>query len=776
MKIMVIDGNSIINRAYHGIRPLSNHEGTPTNAVYGFLSTLFKQQDEERPDRTVVCFDVKEKTFRHLKFDTYKATRKPMDEELAVQMPIVKEVLDALGIVRCELAGYEADDLLGTISRRANENGDECVILTGDRDSLQLVGGGTVVRLVKSALGKTTYTSYTPEKFREEYGFDPIRLIDLKALMGDSSDNIPGVKGVGEKSAKQLLADFGTLDGIYEHIDDERIKKGVRAKLQADEQGARDSYWLATIDRNVPLELDVAHLPEQKIDREALYSLLTRLEFDQFIRKLGLTEGEEAAAPRLPALERCTIASAFEAFGLVDSLTEADRVFVLAGKTLGALCLLSGDTAYFLYADDMGDAWNDVLARLFDGSVNLALHDAKDIIKNLLLRGIDPRGITFDTALAAYLIDPAQSSYDLPRLALACVNEMLPALDLDDPAALSPLGGREETGRSAAQYLAAMREIFREMNDKIEQFGMRKLYYEIELPLERVLAEMENAGCAVAPDALRTFGERLETRIRDLVDQIYLDAGAEFNLNSTRQLGEILFERLGLPAPKKTKTGYSTSAEVLERLREDHPIIAHILEYRRLTKLKSTYVDGLLSVAGPEGQPHPHAFSADGHGDRPPVLDRPEPAEHSGAHRTRTRAAPHVRRAGQGSYPHRRRLFADRAARARAYLGRQAHDRRVPHGTGHSCRDRVQGLPSADRGDHERDALVLQGGQLRHRLRHFGFLARAGHRREPKGGCGLHPLVSGQLSGRGELYGNHQGDGTRAGLCNDAVRPPPCAA
>ena len=600
MKIMVIDGNSILNRAYFGIRNLSNHEGTPTNAVYGFLSTLFKQEDEEKPDRIVVCFDVKEKTFRHKKFDFYKATRKPMEENLAVQLPIIKEVLDALGIVRCEMAGYEADDLLGTISRRANEHGDECVVLTGDRDSLQLAGGGTVVRLVKSSQGKTTYTSYTTEKFREEYGFDPIRLIDLKSLMGDSSDNIPGVKGVGEKSAMQLLHDFGSLDGIYEHIDDERIKKGVRTKLQADEQGARDSYWLATIDRNVPLELDVAHLPEQKIDREALYSLLTRLEFDQFIRKLGLTEGGEAAAPRLPALERCTIASAFEAFGLIDSLTEADRVFVLAGKTLGALCLLSGDTAYFLYADDMGDAWNDVIARLFDGSVNLALHDAKDIIKNLLLRGIDPRGITFDTALAAYLIDPAQSSYDLPRLALACVNEMLPALDLDDPAALSPLGGREETGRSAAQYLAAMREIFREMNDKIEQFGMRKLYYEIELPLERVLAEMENAGCAVAPDALRTFGERLETRIRDLVDQIYLDAGAEFNLNSTRQLGEILFERLGLPAPKKTKTGYSTSAEVLERLRDDHPIIAHILEYRRLTKLKSTYVDGLLAVADPK--------------------------------------------------------------------------------------------------------------------------------------------------------------------------------
>ena len=584
-----------MNRAYFGIRNLSNHEGTPTNAVYGFLSTLFKQEDEEKPDRIVVCFDVKEKTFRHKKFDFYKATRKPMEENLAVQLPIIKEVLDALGIVRCEMAGYEADDLLGTISRRANEHGDECVVLTGDRDSLQLAGGGTVVRLVKSSQGKTTYTSYTTEKFREEYGFDPIRLIDLKSLMGDSSDNIPGVKGVGEKSAMQLLHDFGSLDGIYEHIDDERIKKGVRTKLLADEQSARDSYWLATIDRSVPLELDVENLPEPKMDKAALYALLTRLEFDQFIRRLGLTE-EQAPAAQLAVPACRAVSSAFEAFTLLDSLTESDRVFALTGKTVRVLCLMDGEEAYCLYADDMGEAWNDVLARLFDGSINLALHDAKDTIKLLLQSGLDPRGISFDTALAAYLIDPTQSSYELPRLALACCNAMLPDLDLDDPAALSPLGGREATEGAAARYLAAMREIFREMNDKIEQFGMRKLYYEIELPLERVLAEMENAGCAVAPEELRTFGERLETRIRDLVDGIYQDAGAEFNINSPRQLGEVLFERLGLPAPKKTKTGYSTSAEVLERLREEHPIIAHILEYRRLTKLKSTYVDGLLAV------------------------------------------------------------------------------------------------------------------------------------------------------------------------------------
>ena len=595
MKIMVIDGNSILNRAYFGIRNLSNHEGTPTNAVYGFLSTLFKQEDEEKPDRIVVCFDVKEKTFRHKKFDFYKATRKPMEEKLAVQLPIIKEVLDALGIVRCEMAGYEADDLLGTISRRANEHGDECVVLTGDRDSLQLAGGGTVVRLVKSSQGKTTYTSYTTEKFREEYGFDPIRLIDLKSLMGDSSDNIPGVKGVGEKSAMQLLHDFGSLDGIYEHIDDERIKKGVCTKLLADEQSARDSYWLATIDRSVPLELDVENLPEPKMDKAALYALLTRLEFDQFIRRLGLTE-EQAPAAQLAVPACRAVSSAFEAFTLLDSLTESDRVFALTGKTVRVLCLMDGEEAYCLYADDMGEAWNDVLARLFDGSINLALHDGKDTIKLLLQSGLDPRGISFDTALAAYLIDPTQSSYELPRLALACCNAMLPDLDLDDPAALSPLGGREATEGAAARYLAAMREIFREMNDKIEQFGMRKLYYEIELPLERVLAEMENAGCAVAPEELRTFGERLETRIRDLVDGIYQDAGAEFNINSPRQLGEVLFERLGLPAPKKTKTGYSTNAEVLERLSGMHPIVDKIGEFRLLTKLKSTYVDGLLAV------------------------------------------------------------------------------------------------------------------------------------------------------------------------------------
>ncbi|HIY39285.1 MAG TPA: DNA polymerase I [Candidatus Agathobaculum merdigallinarum] len=606
MKIMVIDGNSILNRAFYGVRQLSNHEGLPTNAVYGFLATLFKLQDEEQPDRTVVCFDVKEKTFRHLKFDSYKATRKGMPDELAAQLPVMKQVLDAMGLTRCELAGYEADDLIGTISRRADEHGDSCVIVTGDRDSLQLVGGGTTVRLVSTRMGQTTYETYDTEKFREKYGFDPIYLIDLKALMGDSSDNIPGVPGIGEKTAMQLLHDFGSLDGVYAHLDDPKIKKGARAKLEAGEQSAKDSYWLATIDRNAPLELDVTDLPEAQMDEPALYELLTRLEFKNFIKRLGLSG--EHAAPKLPEVKPQRIQSAAGAFALLDVLTAADCVFALVPETLGALCLLEGDSANVLFADDFGDAdWDSILRRLFDGSIELVLHDAKPAVAALLARGIQPEGVKFDTCIAAYLIDPTQSGYDLPRVALAYCNTELPALDLDDPAAVSPLGGQEQAMEACAQHVSAVRAIYAEAADKIEQLGMRKLYYEIELPLLSILAEMEVAGCAVAPDELRAFGEKLDARIEVLVGQIYEDAGGEFNINSTRQLGEVLFDKLGLPAQKKTKTGYSTNVDVLEKLADKHPIIPAILEYRQLTKLKSTYVEGLLKVISPkDGRIHTH--------------------------------------------------------------------------------------------------------------------------------------------------------------------------
>ena len=334
MKIMVIDGNSIINRAFYGVHMLNNHEGLPTNAIYGFLSTLFRLQDEQTPDRIIVCFDVKAKTFRHEKFDTYKATRKGMPDELAVQMPVLKEVLDAMGLIRCELAGFEADDLIGTISRQAEERGDTCLIVTGDRDSLQLVSDKTTVRLVSSKERKDTSRDITPEIFREEYGFEPIHLIDLKALMGDSSDNISGVPGIGEKTAMNLLHQFGTLEGVYANLDAPEIKKGVHNKLVEGEQAARDSYWLASICRDAPLPIDMNALPEARMNSETLYRLLTRLEFKTFLTRLGLSQtGLSEQEKQLPREEVSDLQTAME---LLARLERAEYVPVFAAPKLGA--------------------------------------------------------------------------------------------------------------------------------------------------------------------------------------------------------------------------------------------------------------------------------------------------------------------------------------------------------------------------------------------------------------------------------------------------------
>ncbi len=600
MKIMVIDGNSILNRAFYGVRLLTNHEGLPTNAIYGFLATLFKLRDSEKPDRTIVCFDVKGKTFRHEKFDTYKATRKGMPDELAVQLPVVKDVLDKMGITRAELPGYEADDLLGTISRKAEENGDSCVIVTGDRDSLQLIGNGTIVSLVTSKMG---YENYDTGKFMEKYGFEPKKLIDLKALMGDSSDNISGVPGVGEKTAMQLLHDFGSLDGIYENLNDERIKKGVRTKLENGEQAARDSYWLATIDRSAPIELDVSCIPEEKEDKEGLYGLLAKLEFKSFITRLGLSG--ENAKPKLPEVRAARVSGLQEAFALLDSMP--GEVPAIVPETLGALCFLKDDTASVFFEDDFGDEWDTLLRRVFNGALKLVLHDAKPAAAALLKKGLEPEGIAFDTCLAAYLLDPTQTGYELPKVSLAYLNAELPELDLDDPASVSPLGGQDDAMKACALHVAAISAIYEETKNKLEALGMHELYYDIELPLMRVLAEMEVAGCAVEPEQLREFGKMLDVRISELTKAIYRYADSEFNINSPKQLGEVLFEKLGLPAQKKTKTGYSTNVEVLEKLADKHEIIPAVLEYRQLTKLKGTYVDGLLKVISPkDGRIHTH--------------------------------------------------------------------------------------------------------------------------------------------------------------------------
>lgn len=606
MKFMVIDGNSILNRAFYGVRLLANHDGLPTNAIYGFLSTLFRLQDEYTPDRTIVCFDVKEKTFRHQRFDSYKATRKGMPDELAAQLPVMKEVLDALGIIRCEKGGYEADDLIGTISRKAEEQGDDCLIVTGDRDSLQLVSAHTTVHLVSSKGGQDTSRDITPETFREEYGFDPIRLIDLKALMGDSSDNISGVPGVGEKTAMNLLHTFGSLDEVYRHLDAPEIKKGLRDKLTNGEQAARDSYWLATIERDAPLPIDMQALPDAQMDRDALYDLLTRLEFKSFLTRLGLSK-IEVPTPTAAERKRVELTDLESARKQLDALTELSDVPLFAAPGLRAFALLVQDTVYLLSSDSFSVAdWDAVTARLFAGDIKLVMHDAKPTYVELLEAGLAAQGVLFDTSIAAYLLDPTASAYDLERVALSYLNRELPKVDLTAEDAFSPLGGRDSALATMTANVEAVADIYAEASARLEEQGMHKLFFEMEMPLMTVLAEMQQAGCKADADQLCAFGEQLDTRIAALTEQIYAAAGHEFNIQSSKQLGVVLFEELGLPYKKKTKTGYSTSAEVLESLAGYHPMIADVLEYRQLTKLKSTYVDGLLKVIAPDGRIHSH--------------------------------------------------------------------------------------------------------------------------------------------------------------------------
>lgn len=606
MKFMVIDGNSILNRAFYGVRLLTNHEGLPTNAIYGFLSTLFRLQDEYTPDRTIVCFDVKEKTFRHQKFDSYKATRKGMPDELAAQLPVMKEVLDALGILRCEQAGYEADDLIGTISRKVEQQADDCLIVTGDRDSLQLVSDQTTVHLVSSKGGQDTSRDVTPEVFREEYGFDPIRLIDLKALMGDSSDNISGVPGVGEKTALNLLHTFGTLDGVYSHLDAPEIKKGLRDKLIKGEQAARDSYWLATIERDAPLPIDMQALPDPQPDNDALYDLLTRLEFKSFLTRLGLSK-TETPAPTAIARERKELTDREQACKQLDALTDLPSIPLFAAPSLRAFALLTQDAVYLLSSDCFSTTdWDAVVGRLFAGDLALVMHDAKPTYVELLEAGLPAQGAMFDTSIAAYLLDPTASAYDLERVALSYLNRELPKADLEAEDAFSPLGGRDASLAAMAANVEAIADIYLEAAERLEQQGMHKLFFEMEMPLMTVLAEMQQAGCKADADQLCAFGQQLDTRITTLTDQIYTAAGHDFNIQSSKQLGTVLFDELGLPFKKKTKTGYSTSAEVLESLAGYHPLIADVLEYRQLTKLKSTYVDGLLKVIAPDGRIHSH--------------------------------------------------------------------------------------------------------------------------------------------------------------------------
>ncbi len=613
MKLMVIDGNSIINRAYYGIRPLTTRDGLYTHAVFGFLTTLLRLEGEESPDALCVTFDLHAPTFRHKADAAYKATRKPMPEELRMQVPVLKEVLDALNIPRYELEGWEADDLLGTISRKCTLAGWECVVVTGDKDSLQLIDETTRVKLVSTRMGQTTTVDYTEAAFREKYGFDPIHMIDLKALMGDSSDNIPGVKGVGEKTAMGLIQMYGSIDRLYDHMPEiatapeTPAKPGVVKKLAEGETDARHSYWLATIDTGAPLDFR----PEDNLRKAPgpeAYPLFLKLEFTKLIEKFGLS-AETAPAPEARKETAVTVERVTDPARGEELLTlwrAADHVSLLARpdcSAVGVYCETgeSGAVMAELFFDLYQGDWNGLLAALFSEEVKKVSHNVKDLTRALLENGFPAEGFIFDTALAAYLLDATAGSYDLQRLFVSYFNEELPQPLYLEPDAFSLLGD----GAAAASldsYTTAVEALYGVLAPRLRERGQWELFQTAELPLCRVLAEMEQAGCGVDARALRDFGESLSARIAGQETAIYEMAGGKFNINSPKQLGEVLFERLGLPHGKKTKTGWSTNADVLEKLRWQHPIVDAVLEYRQYAKLKSTYADGLLKAMDPDGR------------------------------------------------------------------------------------------------------------------------------------------------------------------------------
>jgi len=613
MKLMVIDGNSIVNRAFYGVsQNLSTRDGLPTNAIFGFLNILLKLLEEEQPEGLAVAFDMRAPTFRHLAYEGYKAQRKGMPEELAVQMPVLKEVLNAMNIRCCQLEGWEADDLLGTMARINEGEGGTTVIVTGDKDSLQLIDENTTVKLVTTRMGQTATKNMTPEAFREQYGFDPIHMIDLKALMGDTSDNIPGVKGIGEKTAMALIAQYGSIDAIYEKMPDIDAKPAMLKKLAEGEADARMSYDLATIRCDAPMDFSVEDAARRPWNEGALYDILLRLEFSKLIDKLGLHPGPGGERGGEQAFEgTCQSEIVIDRSRMEELLAEfkaRDHVAFLPLPDLNGVCVEWGEgnsgRAALFFADKL-DCYNDFLRGFFSADVKKITHDVKPLMGKLLEEGLSLDGFVFDTAIAAYLLAPTDGSYELEKLSVSYFNfEVAKAAAYQSEDAFGPLADMTEPLAAWLSHTALVDALYEEQKGKLKELGLEQAFYDIDLPLCAVLARMEREGFLVDRKALADFGVMLTAGIADSERAIYELAGEKFNILSPKQLGHILFDVLGLPPVKKTKTGYSTNAEVLEKLRPHHEIIGHILEYRQLTKLNSTYVEGLTKVIAPDGRIH----------------------------------------------------------------------------------------------------------------------------------------------------------------------------
>ena len=570
MKLLAIDGNSILNRAFYGIKLLSNKKGVFTNAIFGFMNIYFRNFDDVKPDAVAVAFDLRTPTFRHKAFDYYKANRKGMPPELAQQMPLIKELLGHMGIRVVECEGWEADDILGTLAKACTDSGDECFVLTGDRDSLQLINDNVTVLL---ATNRET-VHYTKDRFIEDYGFPPINLIDLKALMGDSSDNIPGVAGIGEKTATSLIKEFGSVERVYEGYEAAALTKGVKTKLANGVQAAKDSKWLATIVCDAPIDKNVGDYVPAAPDKPSISALLTELEMYKLMDKLGVSAAD-ASAPRKAALDYTEIQVTETALtsNIISDIEKCEYVFD------GQRLCVRGGSEVFTTTDEK------LISQFFASDCEKSTDNAKAHYRWAMAHDGALKGLKNDAAICGYLLNTSATDYEVEKLC-------------------AEYGVHYCTENGEFADLISLHTLIEALRSEIEREGMTALLENVEMPLTEVLAAMEDTGVRIDKQGVEEFGRKLTKMTEEVQRLIYDEAGHEFNIASPKQLGSVLFDELGLPAKKKTKSGYSTNAEVLESLRNQSPIVDNVLKYRQYTKLNSTYVVGLLDKISDDGRIH----------------------------------------------------------------------------------------------------------------------------------------------------------------------------
>ncbi len=605
-RIVIIDGNSLINRAYYAMqRPMITSEGIYTQGIYGFLNMLNRALEDYEPEYMAVAWDRKAPTFRHKEYEDYKAGRKKMPPELAMELPLAKELLEAMSITNLELDGYEADDIIGTVARRAEEEGLEPLIITGDKDALQLATTKTKVLITKKGISE--FDLYDEEKMKERYGLTPRQFIDLKGLMGDQSDNIPGIPGIGEKTGIKLLEQFGSVDQLLERTSEISNEK-LRQKVEENANLAIMSKRLATIDRDAPIDFSLEGLKRGEYEKDKLIDILVKLEFNSFLKKMylgdaPLPEKEVEIEFKSENIKTHIVEEPGDLKELLN-LTSQDEIYIhifsdfshKEKPTMDGVALLRGEDYYYISTEatllSKGDGLISALIEFLNGrKPRLSGHDLVDDIYALFCHGLSEVEIAWDTAIAQYVLDPSRSNYELKALSLEYFHKEFPE------------GSNEGKGK---EILIAIRNIKAIQEGKIEEAGLERVLKEAELPLVPVLASMEKEGFRIEKKALEDFGKELKAEINHITNEIYAMAGEEFNINSPKRLGEILFEKLELPAGKKTKSGYSTNAEVLDKLKDMHPIVELILRYRMLSKLNSTYVEGLVPLIADDGKIRAH--------------------------------------------------------------------------------------------------------------------------------------------------------------------------